>query len=168
MPKTYERIASTVLTSGTASVTFSSIPQTYTDIVLVSQYSVGTNNDGGRIQFNSDTGSNYSRTHLRSNGSSTGSSTATNQTYIYMDLEGAGNTIQNPTQSIVEINNYSNTTTYKTALIRSGNIAGSYTGTSLICGLWRSNSAISTITLTTDSSTFITGSSFILYGIKAA
>jgi hypothetical protein len=61
--------------------------------------------------------------------------------------------------------NYSNTTTFKTLLVRFDN---SSTETSLRVGLYRSTSAISTILVETDSSTFTSGSTFTLYGIKAA
>jgi hypothetical protein len=64
----------------------------------------------------------------------------------------------------MQIQNYSNTTTNKTALIRD-NFA-TY-GTFARVALWRSTSAITSITLTMSSSTFATGSQFTLYGIKA-
>jgi hypothetical protein len=64
--------------------------------------------------------------------------------------------------------NYSNTTTYKTALNRSNQAAG---GVDATVGLWRSTAAIDTIRFyanTNGSQNFLTGSTFTLYGIAAA
>jgi hypothetical protein len=67
---------------------------------------------------------------------------------------------------IVQVQNYSNSTTYKTFLSRANNAANAADG---IVGLWRSTSAITSIQFFySDSSNIITGSSATLYGIKAA
>ena len=67
---------------------------------------------------------------------------------------------------MVSINNYSNATTYKTVLWRDN----SNTYVAAQAGLWRSTSAITSITLSTNSSAtnFASGSTFSLYGILAA
>jgi len=76
MPATYDCIATTTLTSTASSVVFSSIPQTYTDLVVVF---VGKNTTAnvamtGEFDLNSDGGNNYSATHLNlDNTSSRGS-----------------------------------------------------------------------------------------------
>lgn len=69
--------------------------------------------------------------------------------------------------SIIQINNYSNSTTYKTAFMRT-NTASTYGTVFAIVGLWRSTAAITSITLTPDAGSFATGSTFSLYGIAAA
>jgi len=63
---TYTLINSSTLTSATANVTFSSIPATYTDLLLIinAQSVQATTYDNVIIQFNADTGSNYSRTRI--------------------------------------------------------------------------------------------------------
>jgi hypothetical protein len=62
--------------------------------------------------------------------------------------------------------NYSNTTTYKTVLLRSNNASAITVAT---VGLWRSTSAINTIKIYADgAAVFSVGSTFTLYGIKAA
>ena len=165
---TYEPIATTTLTSATASVTFGSIPQTYTDLILVNYYATTTVNEDAYVQFNSDTASNYSRTHLRGNGSTAGTGRATNQTYCLIDLDSSGSTLNAGLQTVTHFMNYSNTTTYKTLLSHSGTVGGSYTGTTLIAGLWRSTSAITSILVGCTTNTFVVGSTFTLYGIKAA
>jgi len=68
MASTYEPIATTTLAAAAASYTFSSIPATYTDLVLISSCQVTNNNDAVRMQLNSDTAANYSNTQLAGNG----------------------------------------------------------------------------------------------------
>jgi hypothetical protein len=65
---------------------------------------------------------------------------------------------------LVNVMNYSNATTYKTFLAR-GNIAAG--GTEAVVGLWRNTAAITSLELLPTASTFATGSTFTLYGIKA-
>lgn len=165
MPKTYEPIATQTVGTATSTVTFSSIPQTYTDIVVASSIQV-SGNVNAWMRFNSDSGSNYSITVLEGNGSSATSANAYNQTQIQLDSVAyppfSGNSFA---PGIVHINNYSNTTTYKTALIRANNAA---VGLSLFCGLWRNTAAITTITFIAGAVNFAVGTTFTLYGIKAA
>lgn len=160
MPNTYEAIATNTLGSAAASVTFSSIPSTYTDLVLVVNGTAGSL-VGTFVQFNSDTGSNYSTTYLYGDGSSALSTRASNQNAIQTGNITSGNQCI----GIVQVMNYSNTTTNKTVLSRYGNVSNS-TGAQV--GLWRSTSAINTILVLTNSSTFSTGTTFSLYGIAAA
>jgi hypothetical protein len=162
---TYTPIATTTLGATAASVTFSTISGAYTDLVLV--LAGGTDAASGwGLRFNSDTGSNYSRTYLTGTGSAAGNGTDTNQTTADIAYNGilGNNTNYN---SIVNIMNYSNTTTYKTAISRSNNAA---TGVDASTSLWRSTSAITTIEIrtTTAGKIFNVGSIFTLYGIAAA
>jgi hypothetical protein len=72
------------------------------------------------------------------------------------------------TMNIVQIQNYSNTTTYKTALSRYGS-GGTSSATLAGVGLWRNTNAITSITIgITDGFDFLSGAMFTLYGIKAA
>ena len=167
---TYESIATQTLGSAAASVTFSSIPSTYTDLVLVCsnlKCSVGSNNV--YVRFNSDTGSNYSYTMLSGNGTTAFSVRGTSLTYNYFGGYDTGVDATNPTTVITSIMNYSNTTTNKTTLTRFGVINASGGGeTHSIVNLWRSTSAINTILIYPFSGNWLTGSVFSLYGIKAA
>jgi hypothetical protein len=163
-PVTYESIATvTLANSTTAEVTFSSIPATYTDLVLVigaSQQSATT----VKFQFNSDTGSNYSGTRLSGNGSAAASERASNQTTLAFSVGGTGSY-----NSIVHLMNYSNTTTNKTILSRSNDVGINFVAT--YAGLWRNTAAINTIKITTDNLSvtyFTSGSVLTLYGIKSA
>jgi hypothetical protein len=162
---TYTPIATTTLGSAAASYTFSSIPSTYTDLILVFS---GTNNQAVNtadytLRFNSDSGTNYSRTAAMGNGSTTNSVRGSNQTSLFLTYWGAPSTTQ--TTIITNILNYANTTTYKTVTTRNANSAS---GTDITAGLWRSTSAINTILITNTVGTFSSGSTFTLYGIAAA
>lgn len=163
MPSTYTPIATTTLTSAAASYTFSSIPSTYTDLVLVFNGTMATA-EALMMQMNSDTGSNYSVTFLTGNGSSAFSARTTNATSLNLNNLGSGKTAQYTT--IVQLQNYSNSTTNKTILSRTSS-ANSEAGA--IVGLWRNTSAITSITLLGNTSANIAaGSTLSLYGIKAA
>jgi hypothetical protein len=168
MTATYEKIATTTLGSAAASVTFSSISGAYTDIVLVTNMATSVAGYSGVLTFNSDTSSNYSQTQMFGTGSSALSSRGNSLTAIYLGYHpDAYGTVGN-NNFIVNIQNYSNTTTYKTALCRNNNMSsGGTNATEAAVGLWRSTSAISTITITAGSGNILSGSMFTLYGIKA-
>jgi hypothetical protein len=161
MPATYEPISTqTVSGTSTSTVTFSSIPQTYTDLILVSTLSQSAD-VSTLLRFNSDTATNYSSTRLRGTGAAASSERSSNGTgieYWFGTLTGFGNVIW-------QIQNYSNATTYKSCLSRSNNTVD-WMGASV--GLWRSTAAISTVSYTVSSGYVIAGSTFTLYGIKAA
>jgi hypothetical protein len=164
---TYIPIATNTLASNTATVTFSSIAGTYTDLVLVcSNTLTNTGTVGLRIRFNSDSGSNYSNTFLYGTGSTAGSVRNTSSTSCNGYYAAVFGTATNAL-SITNIMNYSNSTTYKTALTRDGEAAN---GTDAIVSLWRNTAAITQIDLTCSNGTslFATGSVFSLYGIKGA
>lgn len=165
MAATYEPIATHTLGSAAASYTFSSIPSSFTDLVLVVNGGFATAETIG-IQFNSDTGSNYSSTILAGSGSTASSGRNTNQTGLTIATNGYYTTTQ-IANSIISVMNYSNATTYKTVLSRSNNAS---VGLDAIVGLWRSTSTINSIKLYGFYSgyNFNAGSTFTLYGIASA
>jgi hypothetical protein len=157
---TYTPIATQTLGSAASSVIFSSIPQGYTDLVLVCWSLAGTANEGLSMQFNSDTSSNYSYTQLAGTGTVAASNRGTNQTYARF-----GNNIQT-TGSLTkaEIQNYSNNTTHKTLLSRSGDARDG--GTVAFVNTWRNTTAITSLKLFPEQlGNFGSGSTFTLYGI---
>ena len=156
---TYTPIASVTLSSAQSSVTFSGIPQTYTDIVFVCDID-GSLDDSTRIRFNSDSATNYSQTNLTGNGSTAASTRSSSIAQISL---GVG-TATNQTNVIGSINNYSNSTTYKTVLLRANNPAEVVAAR---VGLWRSTSAITSIEFFIASGNWVAGSTFNLYGIDA-
>jgi hypothetical protein len=162
---TYVAIATQTLGTAAASVTFSSIPSTYTDLVLISS---PENNTSESLYFkiNGDTGSSYSTTYMTGNGTAASSARQANNTTGI--LAGAPNVGLSSTvygSSIIQVMNYSNATTYKTALCRWG-LASAETNATV--GLWRSTAAITSLTILVVSGTFSVGSTFSLYGIAAA
>jgi hypothetical protein len=112
-----------------------------------------------------DTGSNYSRTGLTGTGSAASSYRNSSQTLFYCDNNSAPDASNFNYVDVINLMNYSNTTTYKTFLNRANN-AGY--GVEAQVGLWRSTSAINTILLGVASGTWAVGTTFTLYGIKAA
>ena len=161
MPNTYEPIATTTLGSAQATVTISSIPSTYTDLILVCNVKRTAGSDI-EVQLNGDTGSNYSFTYLYGTGSAVGSGRTSNQTKANIGYAASTNF----TTQIVQFMNYSNTTTNKTFIAR--NSPGDSGDVSAIVNLYRSTSAISSILLDPNSGNFATGSTFTLYGVKNA
>jgi hypothetical protein len=162
---TYEPIATTTLSSSAATVTFSSISSSYTDLVFVSTAKLVSGTAGMQLQFNGDTASNYSNTFLYGDGSAAGSVRNSNATSINFHY-GAILDSTNFAIQISQIMNYKNTTTYKTALNRDG--LGT-NGTDAIVGTWRNTSAINQVLIKVgNANVFATGSTFTLYGIAAA
>ena len=161
MPQTYTPLATNTLSSAAASVTFSSISSAYTDLVLVLNASQATAGFSTLMRYNSDTGSNYSGTAIAGSGSAATSSRTTSSTNIYLGYQQYTTIFT----TIVQIQNYSNTTTNKTCLTRK-NQADSYV--EAMVGLWRNTAAITSITLLPESGNFASGSTFTLYGILKA
>ena len=158
---TYEPIATQTLGSAAASVTFSSISGAYTDLKLVFTGVVSSGGDAFYVRLNSDSGSNYSTTELKGNGTAASSARYSSVTYMY----ALGNGLSaNQTNVILDLNNYSNATTYKTGLFRY-NDANGYAAATI--GLWRSTSAINAVSIHSLGG-YATGSTFTLYGIAAA
>ena len=165
---TYSTIATTTLGSNQASYTFSSISGSYTDLVLVCQVQQVTDGEDLAIQVNSDTGSNYSRTYICGDGSTAHSGRSTSATSILLDHHATPPTSSSFSVNVINFENYSNTTTNKTIIARSNSLS-TYGGSVGVVGLWRSTSAITSITVfCTNSSNMKTGSTFTLYGIASA
>jgi hypothetical protein len=152
---TYDLIASNVLTSSASSVTFSSIPATYRDLILVIDAGA-TSSSGFEIQVNSDTGNNYSNVNMMGfDGGTTGSASITYSAYT-PTLSAATTKVFIVTQFM----DYSATDKHKTALMRRNDI---HVGA--IAGRWANTNAINTIKIS--ASNIASGSSFYLYGISA-
>lgn len=158
---TYIPIATTTLSSSSATVTFSSIPGTYTDLVLIGTGGSTTSSMDMGWQANGDTGANYSSGRFYGTGSGIGVSASANQSG-----GEAGAWATNWGNWIINIFSYANTTTYKTSLSRTDNVGfATFThGTT-----WANTAAITSLTLMNfQSRSFASGSVFTLYGIAAA
>jgi len=160
LPSTMTPIATNTLVSATNSITFSSIPQVYTDLILIHSNISGTTQQL-RLTFNGDSGSNYSTTELYGTGSTPGSGFGADETKINIGFFNSS-AVSN---SIINFQNYRNTNAFKTLVGRYNNPANQIAA---VVGLWRNTAAITSITIVAQTGNFAIDSSFTLYGIKAA
>jgi hypothetical protein len=162
MAVTYEPIASTTL-GGSGVITFSSIGSTFTDLRLVI---VSTGNMGNiGLRFNSDSGTNYSSTSMRGNGSTASSTRANSQNYAY--ITNLGTNITAPALTTTDIFSYAGST-FKTMLSQTAADLNGSGETNAFVNLWRSTSAINELSITCNSGVFASGTTATLYGIKEA
>jgi hypothetical protein len=164
MAATYEPIATQTLGTATSSITFSSIPSTYTDLVLiVGSLTLATNGNGLVVRFNGDTAANYSYNDIGGTGSAAFSRFMANTTssqigWGQVGSQGAITTV------IAHIMNYSNTSFFKPTIARWSDSSAELGMTS---GSWRNTVAITSMTVLSGVNMGV-GSTFTLYGIKAA
>lgn len=160
---TYVALDKVTVGTATPSITFTGINQGYTDLVLVAGTTATVSGQGQTMQINGDTTSLYSDTILRGNGS-----TAVSVRQSSTDRFLLSNIAEPPTTGtgvyIAHFMNYSNTTTFKTVLVRSNSAAFA---TEAIVNLYRSTNAISSIKIDITGGNFAVGSTFSLYGIKS-
>jgi hypothetical protein len=161
---TYTPIA-TYTGNGTLDVvTFSSIPSTYTDIVVAMTFNTSSG-DYITVKVNNDSSGSYSFVQTYGVGSGAGGTARSdNQAGVTWESDPVSPDVAN---TIMNFQNYSNTSTYKTFLIRS-NLASSVTRG--IVAAWRSSSAINRIDFSNGGSSqkFSAGTVITLYGIAAA
>ena len=163
MPATYEPIATTTLGSSNATITFASVPSSYTDLVLVFVHTASGSGTTFKMTYNNDTASNYSFTELNGNGTSATSSRNNSMPYI----SPGDTTGTTPAISTIHLFSYAGSTN-KTCLIEiSRDLNGSGTVQRFV-GLWRSTSAINEIDIFLSSGTFSAGTTATLYGILKA
>ena len=167
MPSTYTPLATTTLGSTQTTVTFSSIPGTYTDIIIIAVMRTTGANFQPILRFNSDSGSNYSSTTVWGDGSTAGSNRHSNQNGIYANPGAGIGTAGQFMPWIINVMNYANTGINKTTVERFNNTPSVVNAG---VGLWRNTSAINSISLVAESGSndFQIGSTFTLYGVKNA
>ena len=164
MAKTYEPIQTFTHTgASTGLITLSSIPATYTDLVVVAHvlYSADNGNYIG-LRFNGDSSALYSSTPLVGDGTTYNSYRATGDTKIafYASSTSTYTTVT------MHINNYTNTTTNKAVLLRSSTVSSS--NVEARTGLYRSTAAINSLSLFFPNASIAAGTNVTIYGIKAA
>jgi hypothetical protein len=165
---TYVALDKVTVGTATSSITFSSIPSTYTDLFVVcSILPSSTSFYTPSLQFNGDTASNYSGTWVYGQGSSAASSRNSSQTQMALDNYAATPAVGYPMIVNFSVMNYSNTTTNKTVISRGNDVFASAGETSATVGLWRSTSAVTSLTVKGNGANFAVGSTFSLYGISA-
>jgi len=168
MANTYTLIASsTVGSGGAASIDFTSIPSTYTDLVLICSLRVARASTVNNtvIKFNSSSSS-YSEKILYGNGSSAGSYS---DTQIY-DVNNAANSTSNTfANSQFYIPNYTGSANKSVSNDSVAENNATAATSQLVAGLWSNSAAISSISLTDYSGTnFVQYSTAYLYGVKNA
>ncbi len=164
MPATYEKIATTTLGSNNNIVEFTSIGSGYTDLRLIF-VPLGTSTQNMNMTINGDTGSNYSWTNLRGDGSAAYSGRATSQANINLTF-GTSITTTNPNLYELDFFSYAGST-YKTLLNKYSADKNGSGNLGVQVGLWSSTSAITQITFTA-ATNFATGTTATLYGILKA
>jgi hypothetical protein len=168
MPATYTLIDSEVLTSSQASVTFSAIPATYTDLVL----KMSMRGPGGGaassidLTFNGTT-ANYSKTQLRGDGTTADSFNSSNSSDITLSttVNQSGATANTFSNAEIYIPNYTVTSNKPISVDSATENNATEAYRTAIAGLSRNTAAITSITITANLGT---GSSFYLYGISNA
>lgn len=170
MSVTYEPIASTALSVSSSAITFSSIPGTYTDLKVVV---VGRDNSTAaddwtfRTRVNGNSGTNYSITRLRGNGSTASSDRVSNQTLWNWGFLLAGTSTFAPSLLVLDFFSYAGST--NKVVLMTGHTDRNGTGNIYKnVGLWRSSSAITEISLLTESGNWAAGTTATLYGIVRA
>jgi hypothetical protein len=172
MPSTYTLISANTLSSSAGTVTFASIPGTFTDLVL--RVSVRSTTGAGevvsfRLIVNGDEGAvntYYSRTTLSGNGATASSSRSSNiAPWIFAEGTTANAATSNTfSNNEYYIPNYAGTTAKPLSAFQASENNATTTYTQAIAGLYRGTTAITTLACT--GTTFAIGSSFYLYGIK--
>jgi hypothetical protein len=155
----------TVGAAGTASVTFSNIPQTYTDlkVVVSARHSAAEVSNDILVSFNGST-SNFTARRLYGSGSGTGGDTNARSMGTTVGASATASTFAN---NEIYIPNYtsSNYKSYSTDQVGENNATQAYT--ILVAGLWSDVAAITSITLTAAAGSFVQYSTFTLYGVSS-
>lgn len=168
----YESISTTTVgAGGTPTVTFSSIPSTYSHLQLrmMVRTTASQSTDFPYLRFNGDSGANYSWHQMAGNGSSLSSGAATGDTYCIVErCTGANASADIFGVMIVDILDYANTNKYKTTRHLGGFDANGSGQVNLQSNMWLNTAAISSITIGSSTSVGLAQySSFALYGVKA-
>jgi len=171
----YESIATvTVGSGGSATVSFTSIPATYTHLqiraITRNSYSGSVTTGNGTVILNSDTGSNYALHQLRANGASVSAVATASAGSMYGFSDIGGTSVSNFFGAgIIDILDYTNTNKYKTIRVLTGSDGNTTNDDWLFfaSGLWQNTDAVTTITLASDNPNYAEYSQFALYGIKS-
>jgi hypothetical protein len=163
---TYIALANLTLTSADSEVVFSSIPNTYKDLVVVVTSSVGnTGSPGGNarnllMRFNNDANTHYTRVVMSGDGTTARITSDTQQWHALDWYAHSNNTFHD---HIIHIMNYSANDMHKTVLTR----ARSTNGSELVASRWPTNAVLTSIQIFYDANTLAIGSKFALYGIAS-
>lgn len=168
MATTYKLISSvTVGAGGASSITFSSIPGTYTDLCILSSVRNTSAGSALNMRFNSSS-TGYSDKYLEGNGASasSGSNAGGGSYALAGDIASSSTTASTFANSMTYIPNYasSNYKSVSADAVTENNGTTAYTD--LYASLWSNTSAITQIDMFPNANTFAQYSTFYLYGIK--
>jgi hypothetical protein len=163
-PASYDSIATINGNGSTGTITFSSIPSTYTHLEVRASFLASSANEDLLVRLNSDTASNYSFHELRGNGTSATAGGSASTAFMYA-AANAGDTTY-PQSFVLSVTEYKNTNINKTIRVLSGQDRNGSGGVSFFSGNWRNTAAVNSITLYMPSGVINTNSKFALYGIK--
>ena len=166
------QIAQQTLSSPVSFVTFSSIPATFTTLILIVSTASSTGGTGTasiQMQFNGDSGGNYDWVYILGTISAATSGDAGSQTSLFVgNIPLAGDATNSAGSATITIPSYAATAFLHNFLANNFAIANSLTGSALQLiqtgGVWNNTAAINSITLNCSSGNFIAGSVFTLYG----
>ena len=158
----------TVPSGGAASVTFSSIPSTYTHLQIRATHLFSQADGTGWIQFNSDTSNNYSMHRIIADGSTVSGQNGSGSYPYGWCLVATPTNTNAPGGGIIDILDYTNTNKYTTVRSLSGTDSNGYGYITLNSFAWLNTNAVTQIKIYPTSGTFNQYSSFALYGIKGA
>lgn len=168
----FESIASATGTGSSGTITFSSIPSTYTSLQIRAigrPTGAGTTATYIRLRLNSDTGANYRTHYLLGDGASAlAGTTSTTSMEMWQLIRGGWGTSNDHSAMVIDIYDYASTTRNKTVRMFNGNEDNTNGFAAMNSGLWLSTSAITSIDIITSVGSWTTTSQFALYGIKGA
>jgi hypothetical protein len=157
---TYTPLATTTLAGTASSLTFSSIPATYRDLIVV-VVAAGSTDLQGRIRLNSDTGSNYNYVRMSGSGSAATSVAGTSETSGFVSAIAQATTT-GALQMNISIMDYSATDKHKSIISQADQSAN---GTEAFANRWADTAAVTSVQILTSTGNWASGSTFSLYGI---
>lgn len=172
IPGSFESIATiTVGSGGSANIDFQDIPSTYTHLQLrgiLKNTTAASTVGSPTMRFNNDTGNNYSRHYINTDGTTVGGGGGASQSSMYAGTDIGANATSVFGALVIDILDYKNTNKYKAIRSLSGadnNGSGYF---QYFSGLWMSTSAVNRITLLPGANNFAQYSTVALYGIREA
>lgn len=159
----YVPLANMTVSVPATTVTFSSISQSFRDLVFVINYRSSTTT-GLTARINSDSGTNYNSIDLRGSGASTSSTALSNQTSMQI---GNAAPFSGPAIFNLNVLDYSTSNKHKNVLSRSGN-ANTGAGVDATASRWANTAAVTSMSFTLNGGlSFAVGDTLCLYGVSA-
>lgn len=166
MAQTFEPIASQKLNASASSITFNSIPGTYTDLRIVFT-DISDSGNTQYIRLNGDTATNYSFLYATGYGIGINGGMSNNSTYVPIGSYVTGASSTYPWIQIIDIFNYTGSQN-KSFLIKNSWTDPSNVENTTTIGMWRSSSAVTSLTLSRTGANYLATSMATLYGILKA